>query len=106
MTRMPQDLVSFLQVSLPCTLISVLSPCPPAEDLPFADPSGPEDHDSKIGSFVEELWNAPALAMFSTGGQRVTQSTKALHEELAKLRETKEKLVECNRENRVSACID
>jgi len=77
-----------------------------AEDLPFADPSGPEDHDSKIGSFVEELWNAPALAMFSTGGQRVTQSTKALHEELAKLRETKEKLVECNRENRVSACID
>lgn len=58
-----------------------------AEDLPFADPSGPEDHDSRIGSFVEECWNAPALSMFSEGnGQRVAQSTKALHEELAKLK--------------------
>lgn len=64
------------------------------EDLPFADPAGPEDNDSKIGSFVEECWNAPTLSMFSGGnGQRLSQSTKALVDALAQLQPTKERLV-------------
>lgn len=65
-----------------------------SEHLPFADPAGPEDHDSKIGSFVEECWHAPALQMFSKqDGQRVSQSTQSLQEELFKLRDTKERIL-------------
>ena len=60
------------------------------EDLPFADPAGPEDNDTKIGSFVEDCWNAPSLSMFTGGnGQRRSQSTKALVETMEKLRVTK-----------------
>lgn len=62
-----------------------------SEQLPFADPAGSEDHDSKIGSFVEECWHAPALQLFSDqNGKRASQSTKSLEEELLKLRDTKE----------------
>lgn len=65
-----------------------------SEHLPFADPAGPEDHDSKIGSFVEECWNAPALQMFTKqDGQRMSQSTRSLQEELFKLRDTKERIL-------------
>jgi len=64
-----------------------------AEDLPFADPSGPEDHDSKIGSFVEECWNAPALSIFSgSNGQRIFQTTKELQETLSALRDTQARI--------------
>jgi len=64
------------------------------EDLPFADPAGPEDNDSKIGSFVEDCWNAPTLTMFSGGnGQRLSQTTKALVDELHKLAATQQQLV-------------
>lgn len=65
-----------------------------SENLPFADPAGPSDHDSKIGSFVEECWHAPALQMFSQqDGQRMSQSTQSLQEELFKLRDTKEMIL-------------
>eukprot|EP00658_Telonema_sp_P-2_P050765 TRINITY_DN3879_c0_g1_i3.p1 TRINITY_DN3879_c0_g1~~TRINITY_DN3879_c0_g1_i3.p1 ORF type:complete len:570 (+),score=120.18 TRINITY_DN3879_c0_g1_i3:66-1712(+) len=62
-----------------------------SEHLPFADPDGPGDQDSKIGSFVEECWHAPALQVFSLqNGQRMSQSTQSLQQELFKLRDTKD----------------
>ena len=61
-----------------------------SEQLPFADAAGSDDHDSKIGSFVEECRRAPALQMFSEqSGKRVLQSVQSLQDELSKLREMK-----------------
>lgn len=49
-----------------------------SEQLPFADVET-EDQDSKIGSFVESCWRAPALHMFSAqDGRRATQPTSSV----------------------------